>query len=256
MTAQYLIRFDDICPTMDWQKWQPVEQALLRSGIKPLLAVVPDNRDPELCVAPANPEFWQRVRAWQSLGWGIGLHGFQHRYDSPAAGVLGRHGYSEFAGLPESVQREKLERGIEIFRREGVRTDAFIAPGHTFDQATLHALVSLRVTCLSDGYALHPYVSREGMLWVPQQLGWFRKMPFGTWTVCLHTNPWSQGRIDRFCQDILAFREKTVSLDEITRCYRNRSRTLSDQVFYNCYRALRSVKSRFTTEVPCTSLLP
>ena len=256
MRAQYLIRFDDICPTMDWRKWEPVEQALIAAGVKPLLSVVPDNCDPELQAAPANPQFWQKVREWQALGWSIGLHGFQHRYVSQSAGILGRHGYSEFAGLPESVQLEKLERGLQIFEREGVRAEAWIAPGHSFDQVTVRLLARLGVNCISDGYSLQPYVCGEGMLWIPQQLGWYRKMPFGTWTVCLHVNPWSPRRIERFREDVHAFRDMTVGLDDIRRAYRNRSRTLSDQLFYNGYRAVRNLKARVTKEVPCTSLLP
>ena len=256
MKAQYLIRFDDICPTMEWRKWQTVERALIDNGVKPLLAVVPDNCDPELRAAPADPGFWQKVRDWQKLGWSIGLHGFQHCYVSASAGILGRNCYSEFAGLSESVQRDKLERALEIFRREGVRPEAWIAPAHSFDQVTVRLLASLGVNCISDGYSLHPYVSGEGMLWVPQQLGWFRRLPFGTWTVCLHTNAWSPRRIDRFREEVSAFRELTVGLDEIRRCYRNRSRSVSDKLFHNCYRAVRSLKTRVITEAPCTSLLP
>jgi predicted deacetylase len=256
MMPEYFIRFDDICPTMDWLKWEPVERALIAARVKPLLSVVPDNRDPELQAAPAHPEFWQKVREWQTLGWSIGLHGFQHRYESTSAGMLGRNGRSEFAGLTEPVQREKLQRGLEIFEREGVRAEAFIAPGHSFDQVTVRLLSRLGVNCISDGYALYPYVSGEGMLWVPQQLGWFRKMPFGLWTVCLHVNPWSPRRIERFREDLSAFRESTISLDDIRSRYGHRSRTLSDQLFHNCYRVVRNLKARVTTEVPCTSLLP
>jgi predicted deacetylase len=256
MNAQYLIRFDDICPTMNWRKWQPVEDALLAAGVKPLLSVVPDNHDPELQVAPANAEFWHKVRHWQSLGWSIGLHGYQHRYVSRSAGILGRHGYSEFAGLPEAEQREKLERGLEIFEREGIHAEAWIAPGHSFDEITVRLLKRLGVDCISDGYSLHPYVCGEGMLWIPQQLGWFRTMPFGTWTVCLHVNPWSERRIERFRENLMAFRQSTIGLEDIRRSYRHRSRDWSDQLFHNCYRTVRKLKTRVTAEVPCTSLLP
>ncbi len=243
MTAQFLIRFDDICPTMNWRKWDQVEKILVDAGIKPLLGVVPDNCDPELRAAPADPTFWNKVRDWRDLGWSIGLHGFQHCYVSSSAGILGRNHYSEFSGLAESVQKSKLERGIEIFRREGIRPEAFIAPAHSFDAVTVRLLARLGVDCISDGYSMFPYVCDEGMLWVPQQLGWFRRMPFGTWTVCLHTNPWVPRQLDQFREDVAAFREVTVGLDEIRRNYRNRPRTFSDQLFFNCFRTIRSLKA-------------
>ena len=36
MTAQYLIRFDDICPTMNWAIWSRIEAVLLESLLQPL----------------------------------------------------------------------------------------------------------------------------------------------------------------------------------------------------------------------------
>jgi predicted deacetylase len=243
MAAQFLIRFDDICPTMNWRNWEPVEQILVEAGVKPLLAVVPDNCDPELRAAPADGGFWGKVRGWQDRGWSIGLHGFQHCYVTASAGIIGRNRYSEFAGLSEHIQKTKLESALEIFRRESVRADAWIAPAHSFDQVTVQLLSRLGVNCISDGYSLFPYVTRDGMLWIPQQLGRFRKMPFGTWTVCFHINRWTARDIARFRDDLAAFREVTVGVDEIRSSYRDRARTLSDQMFFNCFRTIRSLKA-------------
>jgi predicted deacetylase len=243
MAAQFLVRFDDICPTMNWRNWAPVEEALIKTGVKPLLAVVPDNCDPELRIAPADPAFWQRVRDWQQMGWSIAIHGYQHCYVSASAGILGRYPYSEFAGLPESVQRIKLQRALEIFRREGVRPEAFVAPGHSFDAVTVRLLKDLGIDCLSDGYSIYPYVCRQGMLWIPQQLGAFRSLSFGTWTVCQHVNQWIPRQIEHFRERITEFREEIVTLDDIRNSYRNRARAFSDQVFFNCFRTFRSRKA-------------
>ena len=49
--AKYLLRFDDLCPAMNWDTWSEIEVTLVRKGIKPLLAVVPDNQDATLKVA-------------------------------------------------------------------------------------------------------------------------------------------------------------------------------------------------------------
>ena len=247
MTPQYLIRFDDICPTMNWSVWNQVEQILYEAGVKPLLAVVPDNCDPELRVAPARSDFWSKVRGWQEQGWTIGLHGYQHCYVSSSPGIIGRNRYSEFSGLAESVQRRKLERAFGIFEQQGVRAQAWIAPAHSFDSTTVRLLAELGIPrgldCISDGYSLLPYVCNQGLLWVPQQLGNFRKMPFGTWTVCYHINHWTAKDILRFRDDVAIFREAIVSLDNIRRSYPNRKRTLSDQLFFNCFRTIRSLKA-------------
>lgn len=46
--AKYLIRFDDFCPTMNWSVWSRIEAILLSEGIRPLVAIVPDNLDKKL----------------------------------------------------------------------------------------------------------------------------------------------------------------------------------------------------------------
>ena len=87
-TTQYLLRFDDICPTMNWRVWAEIETVLVQRQLKPLLAVVPDNRDPGLQVDSPAGDFWDRARVWQERGWTIALHGFQHRYVSRNAGMV------------------------------------------------------------------------------------------------------------------------------------------------------------------------
>ena len=243
MTAQYLIRFDDICPTMNWRVWNQVESILRDAGIKPLLAVVPDNRDPELRAAPADAGFWDKVRGWQHQGWSIGLHGYQHCYVTAAAGIIGRNHYSEFAGLSERAQEYKLQQAVEIFEREAVEAKAWIAPAHSFDQTTVRVLSRLGIRCISDGYSLFPYVTSEGMLWIPQQLGAFRKMPCGTWTVCLHINRWTQADIESFRSDLGRYRALITTVDDIRFQYQERRQSVSDQLFFNCFRTIRSLKA-------------
>lgn len=36
---------DDACPTMDAQKWQRVENMLDSCGVKPMVGVIPANKD-------------------------------------------------------------------------------------------------------------------------------------------------------------------------------------------------------------------
>ncbi len=240
MAARYLLRIDDLCPAMNWSVWEQVERILDQAGARPLLAVVPANRDPHLEVDAPDPDFWSRVRAWQRRGWAIGLHGYEHRYVSPSAGIIGRNAYSEFAGLPEAEQRRKLENALAIFAAQGVRADAWVAPAHSFDKTTVRLLAALGVDCISDGYALAPFVDPQGLLWVPQQLGRFRWMPAGTWTVCLHLNAWQTADIARFKADVGRYRGRLVSLAELKSQFRSRRRSLEDTVFEACFRKLRA----------------
>src|SRR5688572_26098530 len=156
--TQYLLRFDDICPTMNWSLWAEIENMLVERRLKPILAVVPDNRDPALRVDSPAEDFWDRVRGWRDRGWTIALHGFQHRYVSRNAGMVAIRKKSEFAGLLAEEQREKLRRGMEIFEREGVAPRVWIAPGNTFDATTVSLLPNFGIRVISAGYFQFPYV--------------------------------------------------------------------------------------------------
>ena len=213
--AQYLLRFDDICPTMNWSLWADIEAVLVQRRFKPILAVVPDNRDPGLQVDPPASDFWDRVRAWQDRGWTIALHGFQHRYVSRHAGLVAVRKKSEFAGLPEDVQREKLQRGLEIFERERISSRVWIAPGNTFDAVTVALLPEFGIRVISAGYFRHPYVCPRRMTWVPQQMYYFRPAPAGVWTVCYHHNQWSASHPRKFREDMDRYGESIASLDTV-----------------------------------------
>ena len=43
-----LVRLEDICPTLDRQKFDIFKAFFDETGIKPLLCVIPENRDPKL----------------------------------------------------------------------------------------------------------------------------------------------------------------------------------------------------------------
>lgn len=246
--AAYLIRFDDICPTMNWSVWRRIEAIMIGEGIRPILAVVPDNRDPELDIEESRPEFWCKVREWQALGWTIGLHGYQHRYVTKDPGIMRLNRRSEFAGLPFSEQKEKIVKGLDIFRANGVTADLWIAPSHSFDRATLQALTEAGVDTVSDGFFLYPHTDRSGLKWLPQQLWDFRPVPFGTWTVCLHCNDWDDVRLNKFRRDIATYRKQISSAQLVLGEYARRKRSTADTLFstlFPAYRFIRSVTRQF-----------
>ena len=231
MRAQYLVRIDDICPTMNWSAWKRIESILVQWGIKPLLAVIPDNQDDQLKVSPPDSSFWDQVRTWRDRGWTIGMHGYQHHYTTRDSGILGINRYSEFAGVSAEVQRAKLRSALEIFHREGVPPEVWIAPGHSFDHITVDLLRELGLRRISDGPFLFPRLDSKGMLWVPQQLWRFRPMPLGVWTVCTHINAWDSTDIARFERDIEKYRAYISSFPEVVGSYAGRRRNLLDSLF-------------------------
>jgi len=207
MGARFFVRFDDVCPTMDWRIWEQIEPVLRRHDVRPIMSVVPDNRDPNLAVDVPRADFWSRVRNWQSAGWIIGLHGYQHLYSTHQRGLVGLNAFSEFAGLSEDVQRDKLDRALRIFNDEGVRADAWVAPGHSFDAVTVKLLLEAGVRVISDGFYYRP-VRHLGACWIPQQLWRFRSMPAGLWTVCYHPNRFDAAAVAAFAADVGTYAQR------------------------------------------------
>ena len=185
--ARYLLRFDDLCPTMSRTGWDRFEPLLVEYGIRPILAVVPDNRDPELVHEVADCDFWSRMRQWEHSGAVIALHGYRHLCQSSGKALLPLHRYTEFAGVDEETQRAWIEAGLAILRGHGLHPQLFVAPRHGFDSATLRALRAAGIGTISDGLTHRPLV-RDGVTWIPQQLWKPAEQRNGLWTICLHSN--------------------------------------------------------------------
>jgi hypothetical protein len=241
MLARYLVRFDEICPTMNWAVWRQVEEALLEERVQPILAVVPDNRDPDLTFDWPEPRFWNRVRCWQAQGWTIGIHGYQHRYETEDAGLIGSNRHSEFAGLDRAAQSRKIAAALEVFAQEGVVPDVWVAPAHSFDAITLEELAGQGVRSISDGYSLLPHLDERGLLWVPQQLSGFCPMPCGLWTVCLHHNMWTAAEVSEFRARLRQYRARVTNFRNVVAAYAERQPRLVDRLTRESIRLARSL---------------
>ncbi len=220
--ARYLLRFDDICPTMNWKVWSEIETALMEEQIKPILAVVPDNQDPVLRVDTPREDFWERARQWQGRGWTLALHGYQHKYSAEHAGIVTPKKKTEFAGFPAREQEEKLRRGVEIFEQEGIKPRVWIAPSNSFDRTTVSLLPQFGIDIICDGYFRVPFVYQRKIVWIPQQLFGFRPAPPGVWTVCYHHNDWTTSDLARFREDLVKYRADIGSMDEVMRVWAGR----------------------------------
>lgn len=243
MAARYIVRFDDICPTMNWRVWSRLQPVLDQHGVKPIMAVVPDNQDEHLVVDPPRNDFWAQVRRWQAAGWTIALHGFQHHYENTEAGLLGLNPFSEFAGLPEPVQRHKLEQALRIFAQHGVRADAWVAPAHSFDAVTVRLLLEHGVKVISDGFYARP-VRHLGAAWIPQQLWRFRPAPAGLWTVCYHHNAFDDAAIGRFAADMARYAGRIVGVPDAAALAAVPDRGLADRLLSAAWLAALRIKRR------------
>jgi len=240
-TARYLVRFDDVCSTMDWESWDRVEQILVSEGISPILAVVPDNRDQNLVFGQENEHFWSKVRDWQKMGWSIAVHGYQHLYQTNDPGLLGLNKYSEFSGLSYEQQSNKLQKALSIFESHDIKPNLWIAPAHSFDEVTVRVLSDLGIEVISDGFFKGP-VKHMNMIWIPQQLWKFRHFRSGTWTVCYHVNGMKKEELDRICSDLNQYKERIVSLDYVLKNTSINSITLFDHAFSKVWVRLIELK--------------
>lgn len=145
-------RLDDITPDMDMNKFQRVYEIFAKAGIKPLIGVVPDCRDELLHYEENKSDFWNLVRKLQGEDWIVAQHGYQHVYETKDSGILGINPFSEFAGLSYETQLDKIKKGRDILKENGIVSDIFMAPGHTYDENTIEALKKCGFSHVTDGY--------------------------------------------------------------------------------------------------------
>jgi predicted deacetylase len=212
--AQYILRFDDLCPTMEHDRWQRCLQLIEEFGLKPILAVIPDNQDTELNLSPPDPLFWPLMRAMEAEGATIALHGYRHLCASQGESLLPLHQHSEFAGVPDVTQQRWIREGRGILRGQGLNPTIFVAPRHGFDYATIRALRKEGIPLLSDGFARVPF-NRSGITWIPQQLWRPVEKSSGIWTICIHSNFTHAAQLDELRAFIRDHAAQFTSLDRV-----------------------------------------
>jgi predicted deacetylase len=250
MPAKYLIRLDDACSTCNLSKWTAIEKILDDFGVAPIVAVVPDNKDPNLVNDDENPDFWLMVKHWQEKGWYIAMHGYQHVYHEVSRKklVLPFYDRSEFGGLSLEEQKIKIRNSMEIFRQNGIKPRLWVAPGHSFDKTTLKALATeVPFRIVSDGIAFSSY-SYEGFYFVPQQLWRVKKRYFGFWTICLHPDTMTEQSIESFRSDLSQsfVKDSLVSLGAVELTSKNKDLPgkLFSLFFWLRYRLAALIKTR------------
>jgi len=211
-----LIRIDDVCENMNWNLMSKLESLFDNYSIKPVLGVIPNNRDEDFLSFPRNDNFWDQVRKWQDKGWEIVQHGDTHIYDrlcSKKSDYFEYGGGSEFFGHPLNVQEKRIKNGLEKFKREKINIRSFFAPNQTYDENTFIALKNCGINEVIDGYGLMPYTEKN-VKFIPQLFEKVVLLPFGIQSTKLHLHIWDENDYKKFENFIKINSKKIITYDQ------------------------------------------
>ena len=223
-----LIRFDDICENMEWGLMEKCENLLHEFDIKPVIGVIPNNKDKELLKYPKKNNFWDIVRGWQAKGWTIAMHGNNHVYDTETKkkDYFNYGGKSEFFGHPLNEQIERLSLGLKKFKSEEIKIRVFFAPNHTYDENTLVALKKLGLNEVIDGYGLFPY-RKFDINFIPQLFYKNIMLPYGIQSTQIHLNYWSSKDFEIFKKFLVKNKNKIITYEQAINKVSNSALSLS-----------------------------
>ena len=210
-----LIRLDDIAENMNWDLMEKSELLFEEYGIKPILGVIPNNKDNELLSYSKKNNFWEQVRNWRDKGWEIAMHGYTHVYDKICKNedYFNYGGGSEFCGHTLETQISRIKNGLQKFKNEKIKIRSFFAPNHTYDKNTFIALKNFRINEVIDGYGLMPYIEND-IKFIPQLFYKVFALPFGIQTLQIHLNYWKQKDFDNFEKFIKKNSNKIITYDQ------------------------------------------
>ncbi|MDO4285939.1 MAG: DUF2334 domain-containing protein [Eubacteriales bacterium] len=207
------IRMDDITPDMDWEKFNRFRALLDRYQVRPLLGIVPENRDPNLQRGEYREDFWEEMLRLRERGWVLAMHGCHHIYTTKRGGMFPLNRLSEFAGLPYEEQRRMIAEGKRILQEHGIETDLFMAPAHSYDRNTLRALRENGFLRVTDGFGTEPY-RYGGITFYPISFQMERSLRGGegATTLVVHANAMTEEDFARYgrifqTQELLPYQE-------------------------------------------------
>ena len=210
-----LIRLDDIAENMNWDLMKKTELLFEKYKIKPVLGVIPDNKDNELLSYPKRDDFWEQVKIWKDKGWEIAMHGNTHVYDKICKNddYFNYSGGSEFSGHSLEIQMLRIKNGLKKFNEKKIKVRTFFAPNHTYDKNTFTALKNCGINQIIDGYGLMPYVEND-IKFIPQLFYRVFVLPFGIQSTQIHLNYWNQKDFDKFEKFIIRNSKKIITYDQ------------------------------------------
>lgn len=211
------VRIDDITPDMDWDSFYSFKELLDQYGIKPLIGIVPDNKDANLSRGKVREDFWIYMKELQNAGWSLALHGMHHVYTTKKGGIFPLNHFSEFAGVPYQKQENMLTEGTRILKEHGISTDIFMAPGHSYDQNTLLILEKLGYRYMTDGFSSRPYIERKsGLVFLPIAVHSKKDIekPEGYTTLVFHLNGTNREQLKKIARIFETHKDDFISYEE------------------------------------------
>lgn len=221
MDVKILIRFDDICPTMDFGQFRRATDLLDKYNVKPLIGVIPNCIDPDLQIGDKCDDFWEFVTSLRDKGYTIAMHGYEHVFCSPHRGIVTKRVGSEFAGLSLQQQIAKIGQGKTILHNHGIDTDIFFAPAHSYDRNTIKALSTCGFKYMSDGKSCRAYIL-DGIKLLPcRSAGAAKIRGGGYYTSVFHAHEWARPEkaydYDNFEKTLSNYSQCIVSFSEYCR---------------------------------------
>lgn len=209
------VRLDDINPEMNYANFNRIKGILDAAGLKPLIGVVPFNKDKTLKCEKPHDNFSLFLQTLQTEGWNIALHGYNHLYTTNKKGMFPINCFSEFAGVDEQKQCRMISEGVNRLKEWGVNPVAFMAPGHSFDKNTLRALKAAGIEKITDGFGSKPYI-RDGIVFYPisKKRSECISNREGYSTYVIHADTMTDKDIETFEKMIMNNRDKFISYDE------------------------------------------
>jgi len=187
---EYIFRLDDITPKANWKNIEKIEKIFDKYWSKPIIWVVPNNKDPYLNRFKENNDFWEKIKKLEKKWWIIAQHWYEHIDITSESGILWINNRSEFVWLSFKKQLDRLQKWKNILENKlWIKIKWFMAPDHSFDKNTIKALKKLNFEYITDWLALYPFTF-FWLKFLPQQLWSFRNNLYWikSWyaTICLH----------------------------------------------------------------------
>ena len=213
---QIAVRLDDITPDMNWENFYKFKEILDKHNIKPLMGVVPDNKDKSIGINPKREDFFPYMKELESKGWVIAQHGYQHSYKNHNGGIFPLNLDSEFTGESFQTQMDCIEKGKHILESEGINPIVYMAPSHSYDKITIKVLKQLGFRYITDGFGTTPY-ERGGICFLPIAFSCNNALTkkHGITTLVFHTNTMTDKDRERWEQQFTKHQEKLINFNEL-----------------------------------------
>lgn len=211
----YIIRLDDASEHWNKNNWHRIHDLLEEYNIKPIVAIIPLNRDNELMRFPDDSLYEETIKMWIHNGWTPAMHGCSHVARQQSAGMYPVHNISEFAGCSISTQRQLIRDGYRKMLEIGIKPLIFVAPFHTFDRNTLTVLKEeTDISIINDTVARDIYY-KDCFYFIPQQSGTVRSLKLPIVTFCYHPNVMNDESFSKLERFIRRHRSEFISFDSI-----------------------------------------